>query len=418
MAVGIARAHPVAAAACAAALLVSLAGCGAKGFQGIDSVPLPGGAPLGDHPYTVTADFADVEELVPHSAVQVNKVAVGRVTSITLPLNSWTARVTMRLNGDVKLPANTTAQLEQSSLLGEEYIALGPPPGRQGAGRLAADANIPLGRTGNAVQVEQVLGALSLLLNNGGLAQLHDINVELNHALGGNEPQIHAFFKRVNTFVGNLNRHRRDITRALDGLNGLSGTLASRNRAIGHALDTLPGGLRELNRQRGALVTMLNGLNRLSGVAVKTIKKSKKNTVADLRALSPTLNKLADAGDKLPKALEVLFTYPFTDQVLNDIKGDYLNTYLSVTTPTPMQIVPPISPPATSTTDSTGSTSRSAKDAPRSTRDTTPLPLPDVSGTERVTPPVRTPGARTPDPARSPNTAPSPSTGTPTGGGG
>ncbi|HEY3684694.1 MAG TPA: MCE family protein [Streptosporangiaceae bacterium] len=386
---GAARAHPVAAAACAAVLAMGLAGCGVKGFQGIDSVPLPGGAPLGSHPYTVSADFSDVEELVPHSSVQVNKVAVGRVTAITLPVNSWTARVTMQLNGDVKLPANATARLEQSSLLGEEYIALAPADGEAAVGRLADHATIPIGRTGNAVQVEQVLGALSLLLNNGGISQLHDINVQLNDALGGNEPQIRAFFNRVNTFVRNLNRHRRDITRALDGLNGLSGTLATRNRQIGHALDTLPGGLRELERQRGALVTMLNGLNRLSGVAVKTINKSKKNTVADLKALSPTLNKLADAGDKLPKALQVLFTYPFTDQVLNDIRGDYLNTYLSVSTPSPMQIVPPITPPSPS---GTTSSAKSAKSSSRSTEDATPLPLPAVTGTKRVTPPVRTPG--------------------------
>ena len=48
-------------------------------------LPLPGGADVGAHPYTVTAQFTDVLDLVPQAAVKVNDVAVGRVQSITLP---------------------------------------------------------------------------------------------------------------------------------------------------------------------------------------------------------------------------------------------------------------------------------------------------------------------------------------------
>ena len=35
----------------------------------------------------------------------------------------------MQINGSVRLPANAIAQLQQSSLLGEQYIALSAPPG-------------------------------------------------------------------------------------------------------------------------------------------------------------------------------------------------------------------------------------------------------------------------------------------------
>ncbi|CAM5717340.1 hypothetical protein SALBM217S_08607 [Streptomyces griseoloalbus] len=40
------------------------------GFGGIEDLPLPGGADLGDRPYTVTAELGDVLSLVPHSAVR------------------------------------------------------------------------------------------------------------------------------------------------------------------------------------------------------------------------------------------------------------------------------------------------------------------------------------------------------------
>src|SRR5207248_5576770 len=102
-------------AAAAAALAIAVAGCSSGGFNGIYSLPLPGGASLGSHPYQVTARFANVVDLVPQSAVRVNDVAVGRVSRIYLPQGSWTADVTMVINGDVRLPANAIAELQQSS---------------------------------------------------------------------------------------------------------------------------------------------------------------------------------------------------------------------------------------------------------------------------------------------------------------
>ena len=66
--------------AAAAASLLALSGCG---FKGAYSLPLPGGAATGKT-YTVTAYFADVQDLTPDSAVRVNDVAVGDVDSISL----------------------------------------------------------------------------------------------------------------------------------------------------------------------------------------------------------------------------------------------------------------------------------------------------------------------------------------------
>ena len=177
------------AAAAAALTALALTGCsGDSGYNGIYAIPLPGGANLGSHPYQVTAQFADAGDLVPQSAVMVNDVAVGRVTRIFLPKGSWIASVTMLVNGSVRLPGNAIAEIEQSSLLGEQFVALSVPPGIAPTGRLAGGALIPVVRTTSNATVEQVLGALSLLLNGGGIDQLHTITTELNKALSGNEP--------------------------------------------------------------------------------------------------------------------------------------------------------------------------------------------------------------------------------------
>jgi phospholipid/cholesterol/gamma-HCH transport system substrate-binding protein len=338
------RIRGIAAVVISAVTAVCAAGCSSSGFNGIYSLPLPGGASLGSHPYQVTAEFTNVSDLVPQSAVRVNDVAVGRVSNIYLPPHSWIAHVTLLVNGSVRLPANAVAQLTQSSLLGEQYIALSAPPGVPAVGRLRNGDVIPVSRTTSNATVEEVFGALSLLLNDGGLAQFHTITVELNDAFSGNEPQIHALIGELATLVSNLNAHRQDIVTALDGLNALSATLAARDGQIDHVLGHLTPGLEVLTEQRAQLVTMLTALNNLSGVAVHTINASKDAFVANLQALEPTLRELANAGNSLPLALQVLLTYPFTDQVLKDIKGDYLNAYLSLEAAPGTTVIAPVHP--------------------------------------------------------------------------
>src|SRR4029453_12788068 len=169
----------------AAALM--LTGCG---FRRAYSFSLPGGADTGDDPYTVRVEFLDVLDLVPQSAVRVADVPVGRVESIELDEEDWTALVTLSVNRDVELPANAVAAIQQSSLLGEKYVELAPPGNEEPEGRLGDDSRITLDRTNRNVEVEELLGALSLVLNGGGLAQLQTINRELGNALEGREAEI------------------------------------------------------------------------------------------------------------------------------------------------------------------------------------------------------------------------------------
>ncbi|MFE7465443.1 MCE family protein [Streptomyces sp. NPDC057499] len=352
--------------AVAAGLALVVTQSGLPTFTGIDQVPLPGGADLGDHPYEITAEFADVLSLAPQASVKVNDVAVGRVTKVSLGSDSWNAKVTMRVNGRVELPANAYAHLEQSSLLGEKYIQLAAPAAGAAQGRLADGDRIPLTRTNRNPEVEEVFGALSMLLNGGGVNQLKTITTELNKALSGREPQVRSMLRRVDTLVTDLDDHKKDITDALDGVNRLSATLATRKQDVGTVLTGLSPGLKVLEKQRGSLLTMLRSLDTLSGVAVDTINKSKADMIADLKALAPSLKALADSGRDLPDSLQVLLTYPFTDEVLRGVKGDYLNVYLDVTAMPGTQIIPALTP------------AQAPQSGAAATRSSLPLPLPAI----------------------------------------
>jgi phospholipid/cholesterol/gamma-HCH transport system substrate-binding protein len=346
-----------------------LSGCGLG--QGLYNAPLPGGADLGDHPYKITADFADALDLVPQSGVKVNDVAVGRVTKITLDTRSGkTAEVQVQIRGDVKLPANAVASIQQTSLLGEKYVALGSPLDAPGVGRLKSGATIPEAHTTDGVEVEQVFGALSLVLNGGGIGQLHDIAKELNAFAHGHEGAIREFLAEVTKVVSQLNAHKDSITQALTALATLSGTLEKDNAEINRVLQSFAPGIAILAQQRNQLITMLDKLNDLSSVTVQTLASSKQNMIDDLKSLAPVLSQLAAAGSALPKSLQVLATYPFTDAALAGIKGDYLNSYVTTALNTPGgQVYAPataIGSPGPGGSSGTGGPSRPSSTAPPS----------------------------------------------------
>ncbi|WP_433800433.1 MCE family protein [Actinomycetospora sp. CA-084318] len=321
------RRHAWRLAAVALVAAVGLSGCG---LQSIQEVPLPGGASLGDNPYTVTALLSNVVDLVPNASVRTNDVPVGVVRDVRLAPDGWTAEVTMSVNGDVMLPANAMARLRQTSLLGEKFVELGNPAIGAPQGRLQNGAVIPLDRTDVGAQVEEVLGALSLLLNGGGVEKIQTISRELNNALSGNEGQIRALLDNLNVFVGTLDQQRADIVRALDSVDRLAKTLADQRAKIANVIDNLQPGLDVLNQQRGLLVGTLQALQRLSVVGTDVINRAGQNTIADLYALQPILQNLIASGDALPGSLQILLTIPFADNALNVIKGDFANIDVSL----------------------------------------------------------------------------------------
>lgn len=312
--------RPVRTLASVGAVAAALTACG---YSGPTDLPLPAGTVAGDDPYPVTIVFADASSLTPKGFCRANDAPVGLIESVTLD-EDLNARVVCRVNRSVTLPANAVGRLSETSLLGERYVALEAPAGAKPIGNLRPGA--VLAEAGNHVDptVEQVLGALSTVLNGGSLERVRAISRELTAALSGRGPRIRALLGELGTLVRGLNEHRSDITAALDSLDSLSGTLARQQKVIASAIDSVPDGLAVLERQRPRLVRLLGELNRLSAVATPLIERSKADAVADLELLRPILAALAESGDHIADALQVLPTYPFGSNALAAIKGDYV----------------------------------------------------------------------------------------------
>ena len=300
---------------------LTLGASGCK-FDGAYDLPLPGGVVSKGESFPITAQFTDALNVVPRTAVMLDDVPVGQVTQIDR--KGWLAQVQMRIRKDLNLPANITMDVRQTSLLGEKYIAIVRPTEAE-EGHLEPNAFIPVAETGRNPEVEEVLGALSMVLGSGGVGQLHTISVELNKAFDGRTENVRSALNELDRTVGVLNEQRDDIVSALEAVDSLSGELVRERETVGNAIDAMAPAVRTLNQQHDSLIRMLKALDRLGVVGTRTINATKEDLLATLKHLGPALAALADAKGDMAKGIAMMVSYPFPKEAANIAQGDFAN---------------------------------------------------------------------------------------------
>ncbi|WP_301122038.1 MCE family protein [Mycolicibacterium fortuitum] len=305
--------------------VVAVAGLPAcSNFQGLNSVTLPGTKGGGPGSYTIQAQLPDVQNLERNSRVRVNDVTIGNVSSIEV--QGWHALVTMTLDGNVDLPANATATLGQTSLLGSVHIELAPPKDVPAEGKLKDGSLIPLESVRANPSTEQTLAALAMVLNGGGVGQIQDVVWAMSTALDGREEELRSLLEQSNTFVGYLNDQKDDIIAATDSLDRLVGQFADQKPVIDRALETVPDALAVLRDERDTITEAADQGGKLSALLTDTVNQTKENLVKELADLGPVLKSLADAGPALTRSMDLLSTLPFPKPTLDKwIRGDYAN---------------------------------------------------------------------------------------------
>ncbi len=304
-----------------AALALTLPGCG---WRGLNSIPLPGTAGRGPGAFTIQAQLPDVGTLEQNSRVQVGDVTVGNVTRIER--QGWHALLTIRLDRDVHLPANATATIGQTSLLGSLHIELAPPNDVPPQGRLKDGSLIPLSSAGSYPLTEQTFAAISMLLNGGGIGQLQDIAKSLSTALAGRADDLRSMIEQLDRFTGYVNDQAGDIIAATESLNNVVGQFADQKPVLDKALATIPEALRTLKDERQSLVNALDQFGKFSALVADSTNRTKESLVRELKDLGPVLESLANAGPALTHSLSLLATYPFPKETISKwARGDYAN---------------------------------------------------------------------------------------------
>jgi phospholipid/cholesterol/gamma-HCH transport system substrate-binding protein len=309
----------------ATVLVLALSSCGVlREFRGANSFPLPGAKGGGAGSYTVQVQMPDVQTLKVNSRVRVNDVNVGGVTKIER--QGWHALVSVRLDRGVDLPANATATLGQTSLLGSVHIELAPPKNIPAKGKLKEGSLIPLSSAGAYPATEQTLTALSLVLNGGGIDQVQHITQALGTAFTGREHDLRSLITQLDHFVGYLDDQKNDIIAAADSLNDLAGQLADQKPVFDKAFTTLPQALTVLKDERENLADALGSLSQFGALLTDSVDKIKTNLTKELKDLGPVLQSLADAGPALTRSLDFFLTFPFPRPTLSKwLRGDSAN---------------------------------------------------------------------------------------------
>jgi phospholipid/cholesterol/gamma-HCH transport system substrate-binding protein len=318
------RGHYASLAVMIAVTIAVSTGCG---WRGLNSLPMPGTGGGGPGSYVIQAQLPNVDRVEPNSRVQIGDVTVGTVTKIEL--QAWHALVTIRLDGDVGLPANATAKVGQTSLLGRPHIELAAPQGVPPEGFLREGSMIPLLSGSTYPSVEHTLAAVSMLLNGGGIGQVQDITRELSVAFGGHADVVRHLIGQLDQFISRLNEQTDDIIAATTSLNNLADEFAQQKPVLDNALRTIPGALAVLRDERTNLVNALDHLGKLSALSANSVDQTKDALVQELKDAGPVFESLANAGPALTRSLSMLSTFPWTKETIpNVFRGDMLNISL------------------------------------------------------------------------------------------
>ncbi|UFN51177.1 outer membrane lipid asymmetry maintenance protein MlaD [Roseomonas sp. OT10] len=102
---------------------------------------------------TLTARFDRIDGLAPGADVRIAGVRVGNVTDQRIDPNTFLAVLRLQVDGALKLPDDTSAEITSEGLLGGKYVALVP----GGSDRLLPDGGT-ITITQPAVSLESLLG--------------------------------------------------------------------------------------------------------------------------------------------------------------------------------------------------------------------------------------------------------------------
>ena len=306
---------------------VLLSGCD---FDGAYDLPLPGSPVDEDDSFEVSADFADVLNVVPRSPVMVDDVVVGEVTEVERV--GWHARVTLRVKNDVVLPDNAVAEIRQVSLLGEKYVALEAPPDEESDGtprgrrhdRPRRDRTQPRGRGGARRAV------VPAERRRRGPAR-HD------HPRG--QP---GDVRAARTGCGRCSARSRASSARWTSRRPTSSTRWSRSTTwpatlnaekdtIGEALDAVGPAVEVLADQHDELIDMLSALDRLGEVGTRVINASKEDVLSMLDDLEPILSGLQRRRPQARRPASTCWSsFPFPKAANSIVQGDYADTIARV----------------------------------------------------------------------------------------
>lgn len=294
-------------------LALAVSGCGLR-FQNFAM-----GTGSESETYPVVIEVSDAAQLPVGGLVRLGQSDIGRVADVNV--KDYTARITVNINNDVKLPKGTKARLQLPSPLGEEYVKLEPPQGSS-APNITSGGVIPLADTSRGPDPEQLLAAVGTLLRGSGIEQAKTIVRETNNVLGGREGEIRTLMSRVDTVLSQLDSQSGAIENTLRNVNQLSGYVRQNNSTLDQILDETEPGIRAVLAQKDQFNSLVGKIGQLSGAVDGVVEKNKTEIVEFIdkfQAPLDSLNRISDQVGTITKGISKI-----GPNLTRSVPGDYL----------------------------------------------------------------------------------------------
>jgi phospholipid/cholesterol/gamma-HCH transport system substrate-binding protein len=288
--------------AAAATLSVGLGACGSSG---------PG-------TITASATFTDVADLVAGAPVQYADISVGSVKSISLSGDE--AKVVMTIDRSAKVPADVTAQLTQSSILGQHLVSL-----------VAPSAGGPLLHNGAVISKTEFVPGIQQLVESGAAvfgavngAQLSQIINNGAEGFGGQAANIRQLLDDFDTILAGYSSRSGEITSLIDNLDAFNSTLAPNAQQDAQAVSNLAQTTQILAQQSSRFEQLLQSLDDLATQGQSILSTGLTQTEDQINALAAVADQLYRHQRDLATILEEL---PLHNQAL---AGLVVNNYAQI----------------------------------------------------------------------------------------
>ncbi|MEV6768750.1 MlaD family protein [Nocardia sp. NPDC051030] len=224
------------------------------------SIPVPGTG-IGGETYPVRIEFASALNLPARARVVANGASIGTLSGVTVvdPSPGAPGHVVadIEVSRAVRLPATTTAELRQNTVLGDIYIALDTPPGGFDQ-TIPPGGSIPLSHTSPPLQVEDMLAGIGTFVGGGAVTQFQDIVDRVNAIL----PQDHRETARI---ADTLGADLTDVAAHVDQVSALGTTIQQTLDELEHHRDEVAllltdQGARDVTNVADSLVRLLFGV--------------------------------------------------------------------------------------------------------------------------------------------------------------
>ncbi|MFI7124409.1 MCE family protein [Nonomuraea sp. NPDC050153] len=225
------------------------------------------GATTGD--LTLHAVFDDVQSLVAGHSVQISDVRVGTVTDIRL--EGYRAKVTMSIVSRYRVPQGSTATVAKTSVLGENYVLLTPPAGKDLATGPYLSNGATIAETSVEPDIEQVTAKAGPLIEALGAQDVNAILDAASTAFAGKGDDVNKLIKQTAEVTDAYAAARRDLGTSIDALAKLGDDLAKGSGELDRLPGTLAAATARLAHGRKHVKKTIIALTRLAKEANLTV---------------------------------------------------------------------------------------------------------------------------------------------------